>query len=136
MMELTRRNFLAGGLAAGALGIAGLAGCSSAATSSASSESKSESAAQLSEAASSERPWEVAPEPIADSDITETIESDVVIIGLGASGTYAATSAIENGLSVTVLERNDTFNANGGSHYMFNSRPSSNRVRRSMQPSP
>lgn len=28
MMELTRRNFLAGGLAASALGIAGLVGCS------------------------------------------------------------------------------------------------------------
>lgn len=122
MMELTRRNFLAGGLAASALGIAGLVGCSPAANTSADDGAKDQSAASSNASSANERPWEVAPEQISDGDITETIETDVVIIGLGASGTYAATSAVENGLKVVVLERNDTFNANGGSHYIFNSK--------------
>lgn len=121
MLELTRRNFLAGGLAAGALGIAGLAGCSPSTGGGSEVESDSQGGVSTEQTASVERPWEIAPEQISDSDISETIESDVVIVGLGASGVYAATSAIENGLKVTVLERNDTFNANGGSHYMFNS---------------
>lgn len=68
-------------------------------------------------------PGKCIPGDIAESEIAETVEQDVVIVGLGASGSYAATSAVENGLSVAVLERNDTFNANGGSHYMFNAAP-------------
>ena len=122
---MSRRNFILGSAAAGAigaLGIAGLAGCSPSSSSSDSSASSDSSTSTTSTTASGTHPWEVAPDPIDESEITETIESDVVIIGLGASGTYAATSAIENGLSVTVLERNDTYNANGGSHFMFNSK--------------
>lgn len=121
MTQLSRRGFLMGGLAVGTLGVAGLAGCAPSSKSDSGAASGSSSSAQGG-ASSNARPWEVAPAAIPDSKITETIESDVVIIGLGASGTYAATSAIENGLKVTVLERNETFNANGGSHYMFNSR--------------
>lgn len=122
MTALTRRHFIAGGLAAGALGLAGLTGCAPAAEKSGEDVSASAGADGAATPAAGERPWEIAPAPIAEGQITETVESDVVIIGLGASGIYAATSAIECGLSVTVLERNDTYNANGGSHYMFNSR--------------
>lgn len=122
MTALTRRHFIAGGLAAGALGLAGLTGCAPAAEKSGEDVSASAGADGAATPAAGERPWEIAPAPIAEDQITETVESDVVIIGLGASGIYAATSAIECGLSVTVLERNDTYNANGGSHYMFNSR--------------
>jgi fumarate reductase flavoprotein subunit len=70
-----------------------------------------------------QHPWEECPGEIAESDIADTFEYDVVVIGLGASGVYAATSAVENGLSVAVLERNDAFNANGGSHFMWDSTP-------------
>ena len=133
MAALSRRSFVTGGVAAGALGLLGLAGCASPAPTKAvdsqdagkADESKAASSGQGSsaQAIASDKPWEVAPEPIAEADIAQTVESDVVIVGLGASGTYAATSAIENGLSVTVLERNETFNANGGSHFVFNSKP-------------
>lgn len=129
--DLSRRSFLMGGAAAGVLGLAAMSGCASQPktagsegdTGAATSNDQKTPAASGATASpsSSERPWEVAPEPIAEDQITETVESDVVIVGLGASGTYAATSAIENGLSVTVLERNESFNANGGSHFMFNS---------------
>ena len=122
--NLSRRNFLVGGAAAGMLGVAAMAGCAPAASNDAAkpeaSSDKTEET-QASSSATTEKPWEIAPEPISEDQITETVESDVVIIGLGASGTYAATSAIENGLTVTVLERNESFNANGGSHFMFNS---------------
>lgn len=120
MKGLTRRSFLAGGLSASALGLATLA----AGTSSTLATTQAFAAEEAPEAApetTDQHPWEIAPDPIPEDEITETIESDVVIIGLGASGTYAATSAVENGLSVTVLERNESFNANGGSHYVFNS---------------
>ena len=116
--NITRRHFLAGSIAAGALAAtAGLAGCSQPAASG-SDDSGNQSAATTSNDVHS---WEIYPGDIDEASVTETIESDVVIIGLGASGTYAAASAIENGLSVAVLERNDTFNANGGSHFVFNS---------------
>ena len=116
--NITRRHFLAGSIAAGALAAtAGLAGCSQPAASG-SDDSGNQSAATASNDVHS---WEIYPGDIDEASVTETIESDVVIIGLGASGTYAAASAIENGLSVAVLERNDTFNANGGSHFVFNS---------------
>ncbi|MEC4184150.1 FAD-binding protein [Adlercreutzia sp. R21] len=122
--NLSRRNFLAGGAAASMLGLAALTGCapSTPKTAGGSEGGASKGEGSQMTATASDKPWEVAPAPIAEDEIAETIESDVVIIGLGASGTYAATSAIENGLSVTVLERNDTFNANGGSHFMFNSK--------------
>ena len=133
MAALSRRSFVTGGVAAGALGLLGLAGCASPAPTKAADgqdagkadEPKVASSSQGSttQATASDKPWEVAPDPIAEADIAQTVESDVVIVGLGASGTYAATSAIENGLSVTVLERNETFNANGGSHFVFNSKP-------------
>lgn len=120
MKGLTRRSFLAGGLSASALGLATLAAGTSSTLAPAQAFA-AEEAPEVATESTEQHPWEIAPEPIPEDEITETIESDVVIIGLGASGTYAATSAVENGLSVTVLERNETFNANGGSHYVFNS---------------
>lgn len=117
--EISRRSFVQGGLAFSALAATtSLVACASPAKTS----SKEGSDASASSENPDMKPWEVYPGDIAESDISETTEQDVVIIGLGASGTYAAASAIENGLSVTVLERNDTFNANGGSHFVFNSK--------------
>lgn len=116
MKSFSRRSFLAGSAAFGAMAVAGLAGCSPAGD---------ESAGEVQETpqeTSGQHPWEVYPGDIDKSLITETIETDVVVIGLGASGTYAATSAVENGLTVSVIERNESFNANGGSHYVFNSK--------------
>lgn len=122
--NITRRNFLVGGLAVGALtATAGLAGCSQPAPEASSPSSNNIEPQTATNAASNQHPWEVYPGDIDEGSITETVESDVVIIGLGASGTYAAASAIENGLSVAVIERNETFNANGGSHFVFNSAP-------------
>ncbi len=93
---LNRRNFLklaaAGGVAAGA---AGLMGCSPQTTASSTS---SESAASS---------WRDAPEPIADGSIADTQEADIIVVGGGIAGVSTAASALENGLSVIVLEKND-----------------------------
>ena len=79
MTALTRRHFIAGGLAAGALGLAGLTGCAPAAEKSGEDVSASAGADGAATPAAGERPWEIAPAPIAEDQITETVESDVVI---------------------------------------------------------
>ena len=45
------------------------------------------------------------PQPIAESDIAETLTYDVVVVGAGASGVPAALSAAENGAKVAVLQK-------------------------------
>lgn len=46
-----------------------------------------------------------APEPIADDEIAETLECDVVVCGLGIAGVAAARAAAEAGLTVIALEK-------------------------------
>ena len=53
--------------------------------------------------------FEIAPAPIPDSAIAETVACDVVIVGAGISGTPAAMKAAEMGASVRVLEKGPTF---------------------------
>ncbi|NTU88372.1 MAG: FAD-binding protein [Actinobacteria bacterium] len=47
----------------------------------------------------------VEPAPIADSEIVETKEYDIVIVGAGAAGVPCALSAFEGGASVAVLQK-------------------------------
>lgn len=49
--------------------------------------------------------WEVAPDPI--TDIAETYEYDVVVVGGGMAGMGAAEAAARNGASVCVVERSE-----------------------------
>ena len=44
-------------------------------------------------------------EPIIDN-IAETVESDVIVIGAGTGGVYAAASCLEKGLKVVIVEKN------------------------------
>lgn len=46
--------------------------------------------------------WEVSPEPI--EDISDTIETEIAIIGAGVSGCSCAYTAAKNGADVTVVE--------------------------------
>ena len=51
-----------------------------------------------------------APEPIADADIKETIDADIVIVGSALSGLCACRSAVENGAkNIVVIEKADTW---------------------------
>ena len=92
-MDINRRSVLKGALATGAAAAAAVAlpACSPAE----SSDSSASSSSAASGEASSKHTWEVAPEPI--SDIAETQDYDIVIVGAGLAGINAAEAAARNG---------------------------------------
>lgn len=55
--------------------------------------------------------WEVAPEPI--TDIAETKDYDIVIVGAGLAGISAAEAAARSGAKVAVIERNSGISIRG-----------------------
>lgn len=99
-MGISRRSFLKGALlsGAGAVACAGVAGCSPSAPSSSMAQTGG------AENSAGRHTWEIAPDPI--TDIAETHEFDVVVVGGGIAGTGAAQAAARNGASVAVIERN------------------------------
>ncbi len=99
-MGISRRSFLKGALTAGAgaAAFAAMPGCSPKQKSAPSESASSNSAA------TGQHTWDVAPEPI--TDIAETRDFDVVIVGGGMAGTGAAQAAARNGATVAVIERN------------------------------
>ena len=66
--------------------------------------------------------FETAPDPIPASDVIETVDADIVIVGAGFSGLCCALAAAENGASVVMLERMDHVVGRGGSIYAMNSK--------------
>lgn len=106
--EMSRRSFI-GGSALGALGLVGtaaLAGCSPAAA-------PKEGTATDSAQGSGEPAWMTAPAKVADADIKETIETEMLVIGAGFAGLAAALSAAENGVKVLVAEKEPKFSQRG-----------------------
>lgn len=105
----SRRDFLKGA-AIGAMGIAvtGLAGCAQT-NASATSEPTSLNTSQTSAASSSSPP----------SNVSKTLECDVLIAGGGLAGLAAAVQAGESGLSAIVLEASSYIGGNGGVEGVF-----------------
>ncbi|MEG1831637.1 MAG: FAD-binding protein [Raoultibacter sp.] len=99
--EFSRRNFLKGAtltaLSAGTLGA--MIGCSPKAGGS-SSDANTAVAAQT-----SATDWLGNAPKIEESKITETIETEVLVVGCGTAGWPACISAAENGAKVLVIER-------------------------------
>jgi len=52
-------------------------------------------------------------EPIAESEIKETLEFDVVVVGAGAAGVPCAWAALEEGCSVAVLQKQSVAHSQG-----------------------
>lgn len=104
--SMDRRSFLKGAFAtsavAAAAGVGTLAGCAAQPKEGTAGASKASA-----KGTAGTYEFETAPEPIADSDIKETVDADVVIVGAGFSGLCCALSAAENGLNVVMLERMD-----------------------------
>ena len=106
--NITRRNLCkAGGFAvAGVLGMGTLASCAA----SAKEDLSNTGADELTFSAGHEREglpsFFQMPEPI--SDIADTKEYDVVVVGAGASGVAAALSACEGGATVALLQKEST----------------------------
>lgn len=101
MTEINRRNFLKVALAASAMTAAvGMMGCSpkSGGEEKAAAASAVEDFVQTADTATKKWSFEVAPDPITEDKIAETIEADVVVVGCGTSGLMVANSAAEEGL--------------------------------------
>lgn len=149
---ISRRDFLkgaaAGAVSVAAMGVLG--GCSSSAAetqattdaapettattdapveTTAAPETVAATAAPASEsgaltAAKSLEKWEfeIAPDPIPEDQITETIEDEIIIVGSGMSGLTTAFSAQQSGASVTLFSGSSGPISRGGSNFAANSK--------------
>lgn len=108
---ITRRNFLTGAAVAGAgATLMGLVGCSSGGGEAGKEASGEDVKAPESvEVATDAKPWEVAPDPIPDSEIDETVDCDIVIVGAGIAGLPASMLAAEQGANVHIVEKAGTY---------------------------
>lgn len=120
-----RRSFLKGAVLAGAGTAAfGLAGCapsgeSSSSDGSSSGASSASADGHLTADSINNGTWafEVAPEPVADSEIANTYEADIIIVGAGVSGLACAASATEEGAEVILFAASSQPVARGGSNH-------------------
>ncbi len=114
--NVSRRNFVKGA-AGGAALAAGVAGVSQAlanplittVTPDSSSKGDGDESAYTGGVPS----FMVAPDPIPSDQITDTLETEVLIIGGGIAGSVTASSCVENGLKVIMIERNEQSRAVG-----------------------
>lgn len=100
--NITRRGFIAG--TAAGIAAAGLVGASTGAASQDGTD------------------WKMAPTPVDESQIIETVETDVLIIGAGTSGLVTGLKAREEGAEVIILDKLPMSIGRGGSIFAFNSR--------------
>ena len=103
--EMNRRNFLKGA----AVGLAGVGAASFMAACTPSNQP----AASDASAEPAGRSWESAPAAIADADIVETLDFDVVVVGAGVAGGATFMRAAEGGAKAALVEKMDTFSARG-----------------------
>lgn len=66
--------------------------------------------------------WETPPTAVAEADLAETVESEVLVIGAGISGLAAGARCREKGLKVTILDKNKKMMALAGQIAAVNSR--------------
>jgi hypothetical protein len=96
---LDRRGFLAGaGVAALGAAALGLASCAPQ-----SNERDDEENVGTGQTATPS--WQTPPEPIDEASITQTVNAEVVVVGGGNAGQYAACAAAEAGAKVLLLEK-------------------------------
>ena len=121
-MEMDRRNFLkgAGVTAVGAMAAATLGACAPSADAGKKDASAPVSAdgEEYLTAETMKKKWsfEIPPEPIAESDIAETIEADVIVVGAGTAGLMTANSAAEEGKNGVVVSASTKPTSRGGSN--------------------
>ena len=109
--SISRRSFVTGMAASAA------AGCTLAAGTAAAAQPAAP------QTADQQVPWsfEIAPDPVDESLISDTIEADVVVIGSGPSGLVTALSCLQNGVDVVLFSASSRPMGRGGSHQAFGS---------------
>lgn len=99
----TRRAFIKGS-AVGAVGVASasiLAGCGL-------GGGQNESPATLDTQTAGTASFETPPPPIPEKEIKQTITTDVLVVGAGTGGMFAALAAAEAGAKTILLEKGST----------------------------
>jgi succinate dehydrogenase/fumarate reductase flavoprotein subunit len=66
--------------------------------------------------------FEIPPAPIPDNRITDTKETEVIVIGAGTAGLVCANSAVENGAKVILISASSQPVSRGGSNHAINSK--------------
>jgi succinate dehydrogenase/fumarate reductase flavoprotein subunit len=66
--------------------------------------------------------FETPPDPVPDSEIVDTLEAEVIVIGAGTAGLVCANSAVENGLKVVLISASSHPISRGGSNHAINSK--------------
>lgn len=99
--EFSRRNFLAGAAGVSALAVAGLAGC---APQTASQDAEDTATGDAQGSAAQANDWLGEAPEIAESDIMETRECDLLIVGAGNGGMAAAAYAADQGIDFIICE--------------------------------
>ena len=125
--DLTRRDLLmttaiagAGIAAAGAMGTTALAEEKQAAAGVVTADASLEGVGSF--GFTSEKPaFMTAPETIAASDIVETLECEILVVGAGLSGCATAAAASENGAKVIVVEKTEKIQERGAGAGTINS---------------
>lgn len=98
--SITRRSFLAGSAAESSIAALGLAGCAS------SQKTATPTAATGTEGIiTPSYPAYARTLDIAENDVIRTEDADIVVVGSGSAGTFAAVRAAERGARVIWLEK-------------------------------
>jgi fumarate reductase flavoprotein subunit len=124
-INLNRRAFLRGTFAAGALAAAGsmLAACSPAQSTGTGNGTASGAASGGAGATgSSVSDWLGTSPTVEESQIAETNEFDVVVLGAGVAGLCAANAAVEEGVKVALLDKNVISRYGGSFHSACNAK--------------
>lgn len=66
--------------------------------------------------------WDTPPDSIPAAEISQTIETDIVVIGCGLAGMVAALAAQEAGAAPVIIEKNWNFSARGSHNAAFGSK--------------
>lgn len=107
--NISRSAFLKGTAA----GMAGIVGASALVGSAAADEAPA-AGVMTPELAGQKWDFEIPPEPV--TDIAETFDADVVVVGAGTAGLVTAVSAIEEGLNVILITASSIPISRGGSN--------------------
>ncbi len=113
-MAMDRRSFIKGAALSGvAATTIGLVGCAA----SPKPEEGAEAPAASEEDVAKRYSFETPPEPVDDSQITETFEADIIVVGAGVSGMVCAAAAAQEGADVILFAASSAPVFRGGSNH-------------------